>query len=309
MARRPGSAGPRTTRTRSCATTGRSPPRSRSARRSRASCRRMPGTSCRRRCSANGRSRPPAARTSTGMLPCPRARSGTSRRLEVQRSPLPTRSVPGPATRAAGNVREGVADGHAGLHHPPTALDRPGHGARRRCSSSCCCICRPAIRPRSSPATTPRRCRSTAIRKQPRPRRSAARAVLAAGPRACSSGDLGISIFSNEPVGNLDRPAHRADAVARLHHHPAGGRTLAVTAGVLAAWKAGTWIDRAGHDPVGRRLLGAGVRGRLPADLRVRDQAALAAGAGLHADRRGSLALGAAPRSCRRSRSGSPMSR
>ena len=38
---------------------------------------------------------------------------------------------------------------------------------------------------------------------------------------------------------------------------------------------------------LGARLLGAGVRGRLPADLPVLDQAALAAGAGLHADRRG----------------------
>jgi peptide/nickel transport system permease protein len=54
-----------------------------------------------------------------------------------------------------------------------------------------------------------------------------------------------------------------------------------VPLGVLAAYKQGT-LDRPHRDGLlGARLLGAGVRHRLLADLSLRDQAQLAAGAGL----------------------------
>ena len=57
-------------------------------------------------------------------------------------------------------------------------------------------------------------------------------------------GDLGVSIFSNLPVDHADRAAHRADADARaLDNHLLGA--VAVPLGVLAAWKAHTWVDRA----------------------------------------------------------------
>ena len=44
---------------------------------------------------------------------------------------------------------------------------------------------------------------------------------------------------------------------------------VAVPIGVLAAWKAGTWIDRVDHGFRGVRLLGAGVRDRLSARIYV----------------------------------------
>src|ERR1700754_374526 len=49
---------------------------------------------------------------------------------------------------------------------------------------------------------------------------------------AVLQGDLGISIFSNEPVAKLI--SQRVEPTL----------TLAVSFGVLAAWKVGTWIDR-----------------------------------------------------------------
>ena len=45
------------------------------------------------------------------------------------------------------------------------------------------------------------------------------------------SGDLGVSIFSHEPVEQADRPAHRADRVAGDHHAAAGGRHRGVVRG------------------------------------------------------------------------------
>ena len=42
---------------------------------------------------------------------------------------------------------------------------------------------------------------------------------------------------------------------------------VAVPLGVIAAYKHGSWIDRAGDGLLGDRLLGAGVRARLSADL------------------------------------------
>jgi peptide/nickel transport system substrate-binding protein len=81
-----GSAGPRTTCTRSCATNGRSRPRSTRARRLRPSCRRTPGPMCRWRCSDSGRRRSRGAPTSGASCRFrPTCRSGTSRRFDRTR--------------------------------------------------------------------------------------------------------------------------------------------------------------------------------------------------------------------------------
>jgi peptide/nickel transport system permease protein len=57
-------------------------------------------------------------------------------------------------------------------------------------------------------------------------------------------GDLGISIFSNVPVATLI--GQRIWPTLSLSFTTIGlAVTLAVAAGVLAAWKAGSWIDRA----------------------------------------------------------------
>ena len=56
-------------------------------------------------------------------------------------------------------------------------------------------------------------------------------------------GDLGISIFSNEPVLTLVR--QRVEPTLSLAFTTITlAVTLAITAGVLAAWKVGTWVDR-----------------------------------------------------------------
>ena len=70
-ARRAGSAGRPTRRTRSCATNGPPPAAPRSRRRSRARSRRTPGTSCRMSGSASGPRRSPTARTCNGVLKIP----------------------------------------------------------------------------------------------------------------------------------------------------------------------------------------------------------------------------------------------
>lgn len=57
-------------------------------------------------------------------------------------------------------------------------------------------------------------------------------------------GDLGVSIFSNEPV--LTLVSQRLEPTISLALTTLlVAVTLAITFGVLAAWKAGTWIDRA----------------------------------------------------------------
>lgn len=57
-------------------------------------------------------------------------------------------------------------------------------------------------------------------------------------------GDLGVSIFSNEPV--LKLVGQRLEPTISLALMTlVVAVTLAITFGVLAAWKAGTWIDRA----------------------------------------------------------------
>jgi peptide/nickel transport system permease protein len=56
-------------------------------------------------------------------------------------------------------------------------------------------------------------------------------------------GDLGVSIFSNEPV--LKLVGQRLEPTVSLALTTLFvAVTLAVTFGVLAAWKAGTWVDR-----------------------------------------------------------------
>ncbi|KAB2848259.1 MAG: ABC transporter permease [Hyphomicrobiaceae bacterium] len=57
-------------------------------------------------------------------------------------------------------------------------------------------------------------------------------------------GDLGISIFSNEPVLSLVQQRIEPTLSLALTTIVLAV-TLAITAGVLAAWKVGTWIDRA----------------------------------------------------------------
>jgi peptide/nickel transport system permease protein len=58
-----------------------------------------------------------------------------------------------------------------------------------------------------------------------------------------AQGDLGVSIFSNEPVLKLVR--QRLEPTVSLALTTLFvAVTLAVTFGVLAAWKAGTWVDR-----------------------------------------------------------------
>jgi peptide/nickel transport system permease protein len=58
-----------------------------------------------------------------------------------------------------------------------------------------------------------------------------------------AKGDLGTSIFSRKPVTELI--VQRAEpTIALTATTLVVAITLAITAGVLAAWKAGTWIDR-----------------------------------------------------------------
>ena len=86
-ARRAGSAGRRTSCTRSCATNGPPPRRRRSRRRSRARSRRTPGTSCRMSGSASGSRPSPTGRTSRASSRSRRSsRSGISRRPERRSS-------------------------------------------------------------------------------------------------------------------------------------------------------------------------------------------------------------------------------
>ena len=103
-------------------------------------------------------------------------------------------------------------------------------------------------------------------------------------------GDLGTSIFSKLPVSHLI--AQRLEPTLMLSLATiVFAVTFAVPMGVIAAWRAGT-LDRPRGDGLRRaRLLDPGVRARLPLHLRLRGPAALAAGAGLQADRRRLLAV------------------
>jgi peptide/nickel transport system permease protein len=102
-----------------------------------------------------------------------------------------------------------------------------------------------------------------------------------------AQGDLGTSIFTGLPVTQLI--AQRIEPTLSLMVVTLIlAVTIAVPMGVLAAWKAGTWIDRGHHGLRGLRLLRAGLRRRLHPRLCLRAAARLAARAGLHADRAGS---------------------
>ncbi len=95
----------------------------------------------------------------------------------------------------------------------------------------------PATPSRSSRATTPRRSRSTRSAGSSAST-SAGRPVRALG-RPSPHGDFGTSIFSNEPV--LKLVGQRLEPTVSLAFTTLIiAVTLAVTFGVLAAWKAGT---------------------------------------------------------------------
>ncbi len=104
------------------------------------------------------------------------------------------------------------------------------------------------------------------------------------------NGDMGVSIFTNLPVTTMIQ--QRIEPTLSLMVLTLVlAIVIAVPMGVVAAWKQGTWIDRAGDGFRGARLLGAGLRGRLPAGLRLRAGARVAPGAGLHAVQPGLLPL------------------
>ena len=109
----------------------------------------------------------------------------------------------------------------------------------------------------------------------------------ATGSGTILHGDLGTSIFTNLPVTHMI--AQRIEPTLSLmvltldprhRRRHADGRARGV--------EAGTWIDRAGDGDRGAGLLGAGLRGRLCAGLRVR--AANSTGCRCRASRRSSTA-------------------
>ena len=112
-------------------------------------------------------------------------------------------------------VREPGPD--ARLHRPPARLDGARDGHRR------------GVRVPAAASLARRSGRDHRGRQRDRANRSPASASSSASTTplpvqffrwvaAVLQGDLGISIFSNEPVAQADQPAHRADAVARAHH-------------------------------------------------------------------------------------------
>ena len=80
-------------------------------------------------------------------------------------------------------------------------------------------------------------------------------------------GDLGSSIISNQPVAKLIFRADRADPGSRHHHHRVRRHRSGAPRG--AGGLVARHLDRSGHHGrLGAGLLGAGLRARLPADLR-----------------------------------------
>ena len=108
-------------------------------------------------------------------------------------------------------------------------------------------------------------------------------------------GDLGTSIFTNLPVTHMIAQRIEPTLSLMVLTDRVVDRRSPIPLGVLAAWKHGTWIDRLVMVTGGVRLLHAGLRGRLSAGLYVRAAARLAAGAGLHLDQPGSVAVPAQP--------------
>jgi ABC-type dipeptide/oligopeptide/nickel transport system permease component len=100
------------------------------------------------------------------------------------------------------------------------------------------------------------------------------------------TGDLGTSIFTQVPVSEL--LAQRLEPTLSI-----AALTMLITLvvsvplGTLAAYRAGSWVDRLVMLFAVLCVLGAGVPGRLPVDLCLRDPAAVVPGAGLRALCRG----------------------
>ena len=127
----------------------------------------------------------------------------------------------------------------------------------------------------------PTEARSREIRARAGPGPAAAGAVRGLA-RALLHGDLGQSFFSKLPV--LQLIGQRIGPTLALSR---GDHGIAIAAGG-AAGRAGRVAARhlarpAGDGLLGAGLLGAGLRARLHSDLRLRDPAGLAAGAGLQA--------------------------
>ena len=107
-------------------------------------------------------------------------------------------------------------------------------------------------------------------------------------------GDLGTSIFTNLPVSHMI--AQRIEPTLSLMVLTiVFSIVVAIPLGVLAAWKHGTWIDRAVMVLAVFGFSVAGVRARLCAGLRVRAATRLAAGAGLPLAQRRIVAVPAQP--------------
>ena len=180
-------------------------------------------------------------------------------------------------------------------HRPAPALDHSGHGGRRRLRLPAAASRPRRSRRRSSPATTRRADIIAEIRAAARPRRAAVaqfgRWVWQPAARRSRHLDV-LERAGDDLVGQRARADHlaRLHDAARRRHDRAGDRRAG------AAARVGTLDRPPGHGLRRVRLLGAGLRRRLPADLLFRDRAALAAGAGLHADRRGHRAVAAQPR-------------
>ena len=188
-----------------------------------------------------------------------------------------------PVARRPSPFRGGMKQ-HARLYRRPPRLDRARDGHRRGVR-----VPAAASLARRSGRDHRRRQRDRrADRRDPPParaRRCAAGAVLPLGDRRAAGRPRHLDLLQRAGR-QADQPAHRADALARAHH--AHGRGHARGLVRRARGLEGRHLDRPRADGrVGDRLLGAGVRRRLHADLRVLDQPALAAGAGLFADRAG----------------------
>ena len=80
-------------------------------------------------------------------------------------------------------------------------------------------------------------------------------------------GDLGISIFSNAPVATLIGQRTRADALARAHDARSSRSARAHRSACWPPGRPAPGSTAASMVVRGARLLGAGVRGRLSADL------------------------------------------
>ena len=194
----------------------------------------------------------------------------------TSRLAAPTASRAAHELRAARARRDAAGDGGGGDHRlpadPPLAR-RSGRADRRR--------------PRDH-----RRHRPPAHRARPRP--AALAPVRDLGSGACCTATSAPRSSPRCPVTQLLAQRARADALDRAADD--GARGARRGAARHARGPPRRLVDRPrGHGLRGARLLGPGVPGRLPADLRLRDPPALAAGAGLRAPRRRRRPVAAQP--------------